>query len=84
MPTISVFYGIIVLMHLTRKEHNPPHIHALYGEYSATFSIENGLILQGEFPKSGISLVQQFIEINRKELQEMWDSEVYRKIPPLK
>ena len=28
MPTISSFYGIIILMHLTSKEHNPPHIHA--------------------------------------------------------
>ena len=29
MPTIARFYGIIILMHLTRKEHTPPHIHAL-------------------------------------------------------
>ena len=33
MPTISRFYGILILMHLTQKEHNPPHIHAYYGEY---------------------------------------------------
>lgn len=35
IPTICQFYGIIILMHLTRKEHNPPHIHAYYGEYEA-------------------------------------------------
>ena len=44
MPTISSFYGIIILMHLTSKEHNPPHIHAIYGEYEAIFYIESGEI----------------------------------------
>lgn len=47
MPTISTFYGIFILMHLTRKEHNPPHVHAIYGEYEATFFIDNGEIYQG-------------------------------------
>ena len=28
MPTISVFYGITIMMYLRNKEHNPPHIHA--------------------------------------------------------
>ena len=30
LPTISSFYGIFILMHLTRKEHNPLHIHVLH------------------------------------------------------
>lgn len=29
-------------MHLTQKEHNPPHIHAIYGEQEATFFIKDG------------------------------------------
>jgi hypothetical protein len=29
MPTISYFYGIIIVMYLRNKEHNPPHIHAI-------------------------------------------------------
>ena len=36
MPTICTFYGIMIIMHLTNKEHNPPHIHAIYGEYEAS------------------------------------------------
>ena len=28
MPTISSFYGIIIVMYLRNKEHNPPHNHA--------------------------------------------------------
>jgi hypothetical protein len=31
MPTISVFYGIIIQMFW--DEHAPPHFHATYGEY---------------------------------------------------
>ena len=42
MPTICQFYGILILMHLTRKEHNPPHIHAYYGDYEATFILKMG------------------------------------------
>lgn len=37
MPTISTFYGIIITMHLRNKEHNPPHVHAAYGNEAATF-----------------------------------------------
>ena len=83
MPTISTFYGIIILFHLTRKEHNPPHIHAYYGDYEATFYISTGEIMFGKFPASGTELVKKFILKYQKELQEMWDSEVYKKLPPL-
>ena len=83
MPTISSFYGIIILMHLTRKEHLPSHIHAFYGEYEATFLIANGEIFQGKFPEKGAALVKEFVLKYQKELQEMWDTEVYKKLPPL-
>ncbi len=32
MPEICRFYGIIIKMFLKPKEHEPSHIHALYGE----------------------------------------------------
>ena len=70
-------------MHLTRKEHNPPHIHAIYGEYEATFYISTGEIYEGYFPKNGKALVKKFISKNKNELKEMWDKEVYKKLPPL-
>ena len=83
MPTISQFYGIIILMHLTRKEHNPPHIHAYYGEYEATFYISNGEIMFGTFPSSGTELVKKFILKYQDELMEMWETEIYKKLPPI-
>lgn len=37
MPTISVFYGIVIQMFW--KDHAPPHFHALYSEYEALICI---------------------------------------------
>ncbi|MBN1523852.1 MAG: DUF4160 domain-containing protein [Spirochaetales bacterium] len=30
MPTISMFFGIIIRMYYSPKEHNPPHFHVYY------------------------------------------------------
>ena len=83
MPTISTFYGIIIMMHLTRKEHNPPHTHAYYGEHEAIFGIQDGKVLFGTFPKEGTKLVRQFIFKYKDELLIMWETEVYKKLPPI-
>ena len=40
MPTIARFYGIIILMHLTRKEHTPPHIHE-FDDYFCPIYLRN-------------------------------------------
>ncbi|MBR1478985.1 MAG: DUF4160 domain-containing protein [Lachnospiraceae bacterium] len=32
MPVISRFYGIVIRMYFIQAEHNPPHIHAIYGD----------------------------------------------------
>ena len=34
MPVISRFNSIVIKMYFRKKEHNPPHVHALYGEYN--------------------------------------------------
>ena len=83
MPTISSFYGIIIVMYLRNKEHNPPHIHAITQDFDAPFSIESGEIMEGEFPIKAKSLVKEFILLYKKELEEMWEKEEYRKLPPL-
>jgi len=32
MPTISMFYGIIIRMYFAPGEHQPPHFHVYYNE----------------------------------------------------
>lgn len=84
MPTISSFYGIIIVMYLRSKEHDPPHIHAVTQDYAAPFLIETGELLEGKFPARAQAMVKCFIDQNRKELEEMWETGRYRKLPPLK
>ena len=82
MPIIASFYGITIIMHL--RDHNPPHVHAEYAGMEAMFTISDGLLYRGEFPHNGCALVKQFILMNSNELMEMWQTENYHKLPPLK
>ena len=56
MPTISMFYGIIVRMY-NNGEHNPPHFHATYQGYNAVFNMD-GELTDGEMPKKQLKLGQ--------------------------
>ena len=41
MPTISMFYGILIKMNWKDVgQHNQPHFHAFYGDYEASFSLD--------------------------------------------
>lgn len=51
MPEIARFYGIIIKMFFKPKEHEPRHIHAIYGEYIGVFDIETTEMIEGDFPK---------------------------------
>ena len=84
VPTISVFYGISIMMFLKNKEHNPPHIHAFYGNEAATFLINTGELYEGTFPNRAKKLVKEFINKYQKELLEMWNTEKYIKLEGLK
>ena len=47
MPTISMFFGIVIQMYY--DEHNPPHIHAQYSGHKASFDF-SGNIIGGSLP----------------------------------
>jgi len=83
MPTISAFYGIIIMMHLRNKEHNPPHIHATYGNDAASFYISSGEIYEGSFPNRAQKMVKEFVLRYQKELLDMWENERYIKLKGL-
>lgn len=48
MPTISMFYGIIIRMYCSPGEHNPPHIHIYYNDFTANWNLAQN----GELPFS--------------------------------
>jgi hypothetical protein len=41
MPTISMFYGIIIRMYCAPKEHNPPHVYVYYQDDKAIINIKD-------------------------------------------
>lgn len=71
-------------MNLRNKEHNPPHIHAVTSDFVAPFLISTGEIMEGEFPPKAKKMVKEFILKYQKELEEMWETERYVKLPLLK
>ncbi len=87
MPTISMFYGIIIRMYYAPSEHPPPHFHVYYAEHKATVDIHTCEILQGNLPKKQSKLVLAWAELHQEELMADWDlvmnSEEPFKIQPL-
>ena len=83
MPTISTFYGIVIMMYLRDKEHNPPHIHAFYGEKAASFYIANGEMIEGDLPARARKMVKEFVLKYQSELLTMWTTEKYKKLKGL-
>ncbi len=83
MPEISRFYGIVIKMFFKPKEHEPPHIHALYGEYVGLFDLKTGKMFEGDFPVKAQDLVTEWITLTKDELLRMWETQVITKLPPL-
>lgn len=83
MPEITRFYGIIIKMFCKPREHEPSHIHAVYGEYLGSINIKTMEMIEGDLPKKALSLVKEWMELHQDELQEMWDKQTIEKLPPL-
>ncbi len=73
MPTISMFYGVLIQMFW--QDHAPPHFHALYGEYEVLINIRT------------LALVLEWAQEHRTELMENWElcthNQSLKKIHPL-
>jgi desulfoferrodoxin (superoxide reductase-like protein) len=73
MPTISLFYGIMVLMfYRDNRQHHLPHIHVRYQNEEAVISIESGEVLQGALPVKQMKLVQAWVELRKEDLMADW------------
>lgn len=82
MPEITRFFGIIIKIFF-RGEHNPPHFHAIYGEYNGLFAIETLDMLEGDLSIKAQKLVKDWAVNHQDELMEMWNSKTLKKLPPL-
>lgn len=69
MPELARFFGIVVYMNW--RDHNPPHIHAMYGDREALVSLD-GEVLAGGLPRRVLSMVHEWLAIHRNELVANW------------
>jgi hypothetical protein len=72
MPTISMFYGLIIRMYYAPGEHPPPHFHAYYGDQSVTVDIRTCELLQGNLPAKQAKLVLAWAALHQDELLADW------------
>ena len=85
MPELARFYGIVIRMYY--GDHNPPHFHAMYGEYEAVFQLDPLELLRGQLPTRARNLVIEWAIRNRSAIEDAWRSvqtqEPPKSIPPL-
>ncbi len=71
MPEISRFFGIRITMFY--MDHDPPHFHARYQNFKASYDIKTGKRIAGTFPKNGERIIQSWAEINKGPLLKNWE-----------
>jgi len=81
MPELTRFYGLIVKMFF--KDHAPPHIHVIYGECVAVYDIATQEMTEGDIPARGQSLVKEWLSLHSQDLLDIWNTQKFRKLPPL-
>lgn len=82
MPTISMFYGILIRMFFFDTEkHKVPQVHAEFQGDVAVYSIPEGELLAGKLPNKKHKLVVAWIAIHEDELMADWQLVVNGKRP---
>ncbi len=83
MPVIARFYGIVIKMYFSQREHGIPHFHAIYGEFNGVFAIESLEMIEGDLPPRCQRLAKEWATLYRQELLEMWNRQEFRQLPGL-
>ena len=87
MPTISMFYGIIIRMYFAPGEHPPPHFHAVYQGEEIKVNVNTLEVIEGSMSRRAQALVLEWAALHRAELRQAWDlasrNQEPSKIPPL-
>ena len=71
MPTIAVFYGIVIKMFY--DDHGPPHFHAEYAEHELIVGISPIRVIAGSAPSRVRSLVFEWAALHQEELLVDWE-----------
>ncbi len=71
MPTLSLFFGIVIRMYY--DDHAPPHFHAYYQEHAVVILIETLAVRDGQLPRRAMAMVLEWAVIHRAELMTDWN-----------
>lgn len=55
------------------RDHPPPHFHAIYGDHEAIVDIATTAVTDGKLPRRAWTLVKEWAEAHRDELNRAWD-----------
>jgi hypothetical protein len=83
MPVISRFYGLVIKIYFQQAEHNPPHFHAMYGEYMGAIDIRTLEMLEGDLPAKALSIVREWAKQHQDALLKIWNTQEFINLPPL-
>ena len=76
MPELARFMGMIIAMRFyDTGEHNKPHVHVSYGEYSASVGVD-GELLAGSLPAKQLRIVVGWLAIHEEEVYSAWNKAV--------
>lgn len=59
-----------IRLYLYPRDHNPPHVHAMYAEYEALIDLRTLDILIGDLPGKQLKRVRSFLEGKQELLIE--------------
>jgi hypothetical protein len=71
MPTISEFFGMVILMYW--RDHPPPHFHVRYKGWNAVVSIETGEIGRGSLPPGAARILREWTLRYQQDLLDNWE-----------
>jgi len=71
VPRIGEALGI--LFYVYAEDHDPPHVHAIYGSEQALLVIATGDPLAGSLPGNKLRQAQEWLAANRAVAQAAWD-----------
>lgn len=70
MPTIAIVDGVRLVVY--PRDHEPPHMHAFFGEHEVVIDIATGSSLQGHLPRAKLRAVEEWLDANRDRVAYIW------------
>ena len=75
--------GIVFQVRTNEKNHSIPHVHAKYGEYEISISIDTGEVLAGNLPPKNQKIAQDWVLKHKSQLMTEWQDLAISAIAPL-